>query len=183
MTVSAVAVHTDVERDGKPVVGFGFHSNGRYAQQGILRERIIPRLNAAPPSALLNEDQSNIDPEKAWRVMMSNEKPGGHGDRSVAVGTVDMALWDAVAKLEEKPLYAVLADRYGDGMANAEVPVYAAGGYYYPGKDNSALTGELRSYLDEGYTTVKMKIGGVPLKEDQARIEAVLELLPSGEHL
>jgi D(-)-tartrate dehydratase len=115
--------------------------------------------------------------------MMTNEKPGGHGDRSVAVGTVDMALWDATAKIESRPLYQVLADRYHDGKADPEVSVYAAGGYYYPGKDNSALVDEMRSYLDQGYTTVKMKIGGASLAEDQARIESVLPLLPSGDCL
>src|SRR3954452_11363088 len=125
MTVSAVAVHTDVVRDGKPVVGFGFHSNGRYAQQGILRERIIPRLMQAAPSAVLNESGDNIDPEKAWGVMMTNEKPGGHGDRSVAVGTVDMALWDATAKIEGKPLFQSLSNRYGDGTSDRTVAVYA----------------------------------------------------------
>src|SRR3954467_8127010 len=118
MTVSAVAVHTDVERDGKPVVGFGFHSNGRYAQPGILRERIIPRLMQASPSAVLNENGDNLDPEKAWAVMMTNEKPGGHGDRSVAVGTVDMALWDATAKIRGVPLWRLLADRYRGGEAD-----------------------------------------------------------------
>lgn len=183
MTVSAVAVHTDVVRNGNPVIGFGFHSNGRYAQQGILRERMIPRLLSASSASLLNSEESNIDPEKAWKVMMTNEKPGGHGDRSVAVGTMDMALWDLAAKIEEKPLYQVLADRYRDGTADRSVSVYAAGGYYYPGKDTSALTDEMRSYLDQGYTTVKIKIGGAPLAEDQARIEAVLKLLPSGDHL
>jgi L-alanine-DL-glutamate epimerase-like enolase superfamily enzyme len=183
MTISAVAVHTDVMRDGKPVVGFGFHSNGRYAQQGILRERIIPRLMRAEPAAVLNESGENIDPEKAWTVMMTNEKPGGHGDRSVAVGTVDMALWDAAAKIEGKPLFQVLSDRYRDGTVDRTVSVYAAGGYYYPGKDSSALIDEMRSYLAQGYTTVKMKIGGAPLAHDLERIEAVLKLLPSGEHL
>jgi D(-)-tartrate dehydratase len=182
MTVSAVAVHTDVIRDGKPVIGLGFHSNGRYAQQGILRDRMIPRLLQAPPSALLGED-GNIDPEKAWSVMMKNEKPGGHGDRAVAVGTLDMALWDVAAKIESKPLYQTLADRYGNGAANPCVLVYAAGGYYYPGKDNSALVDEMRSYLDQGYTRVKMKIGSAPLATDKARIEAVLKLLPSGKQL
>ncbi len=183
MTVSAVAVHTDVIRNGKPVVGFGFHSNGRYAQQGILRDRVIPRLMNAQPEALLTSDGANIDPEKAWTAMMTNEKPGGHGERSVAVGTVDMALWDATAKVEDKPLFQVLADRYRDGKTDRIVSVYAAGGYYYPGKDNSALTDEMRSYLDLGYTTVKMKIGGAPLKEDLERIEAVLKLLPAGDCL
>ncbi len=75
--------------------------------------------------------------------MMTNEKPGGHGERSVAVGTIDMAIWDAVAKIEGKPLFQLLADRYGDGKANRQIFVYAAGGYYYPGKDLEALKREM----------------------------------------
>ena len=180
MTVSIVAVHTDAVRNRKPVIGYGFHSNGRYAQQGILRDRLIPRLLAASPETLLDATGENLDPHAGWRVMMSNEKPGGHGERSVAAGTLDMALWDAVAKIEEKPLYRVLADRYNGGHADSDVYVYAAGGYYYPGKDHGALQEEMRSYLAMGYTTVKMKIGGAPLSEDIARIEAVLSILPNG---
>jgi L-alanine-DL-glutamate epimerase-like enolase superfamily enzyme len=183
MTISAVAVHLDVVRNGQRVIGFGFHSNGRYAQQGILRERIIPRLLRAAPDSLLTDNGTNLDPEKGWQTMMMNEKPGGHGDRAVAVATMDMALWDAAAKVEQKPLYQMLAERYGDGRPDRSVPVYAAGGYYYPGKSLSALKDEMRSYLDAGYTNVKMKIGGVALAEDLARMEAVLTLLPSGEHL
>lgn len=183
MTVSAIALHTDVLRNGKPVIGYGFHSNGRYAQQGILRERIIPRLLNAEPAALLDDERENFDPVKAWQVMMKNEKPGGHGDRSVAVGAMDMALWDAAAKIAELPLAQLLARRYGNGEVAERVPVYAAGGYYYPGKDVSALTDEMKSYLDLGYTTVKIKIGGAQLAEDRKRIEAVLKLLPAGDRL
>ena len=183
MTVSIVAVHTDVVRDGKPVIGYGFHSNGRYAQQGILRDRLIPRILAADASSLSDSTGDNLDPHAVWRVMMSNEKPGGHGERSVAAGTLDMAIWDAVAKIEGKPLYRVLADRYNGGAADPDVYVYAAGGYYYPGKDHAALRDEMLSYLAMGYTTVKMKIGGAPLPEDIARIEAVLGILPAGSDL
>ncbi|HEY7304283.1 MAG TPA: mandelate racemase/muconate lactonizing enzyme family protein [Bryobacteraceae bacterium] len=183
MTVSAIALHIDVMRHGKPVIGFGFHSNGRYAQQGILRERVIPRLLRADPAALLDEEGTNFDPERAWRVMMKNEKPGGHGDRAVAVAVMDMALWDVAAKIADLPLAEVLAQRYGNGHVDERVPVYAAGGYYYPGKDISALTDEMKSYLELGYTTVKIKIGGAPLAEDLKRIEAVLKLLPSGDRL
>jgi L-alanine-DL-glutamate epimerase-like enolase superfamily enzyme len=183
MTVSAIAIHTDVFRDGVPVVGYGFHSNGRYAQQGILRERVIPRLLRAPTAALLDAEGANLDPEKAWAVMMTNEKPGGHGDRSVAVGTMDMALWDAAAKIAGQPLSRFLAQRYRDGSVDDHVSVYAAGGYYYPGKGTPALIEEMRSYLDLGYTTVKIKIGGASLAEDIERIEAVLKLLPSGDRL
>jgi L-alanine-DL-glutamate epimerase-like enolase superfamily enzyme len=183
MTLSAVAVLTDVVRDGRIVVGYGFNSNGRYAQSGILQERVIPRLMKAAPSQLLTDDGQNFDPFKAWQIMMTNEKPGGHGERSVAVGTVDMALWDLVGKIENKPLYRVLADRYRGGVVDPEVDVYAAGGYYYPGKGITALQDEIRGYLDLGYDTVKIKIGGASLEEDLQRIEAVLKLVDRGEQL
>lgn len=183
MTVSVIAIVTDVVRQGKPVIGYGFNSNGRYSQSGILSERLIPRLQSAPPEALLADDGENFDPFKAWRIMMTNEKPGGHGERSVAVGVLDMALWDLVAKIEGKPLYRLLADRYREGVADPDVYVYAAGGYYYPGKDVTELQDEIRKYLALGYDTVKMKIGGAPLSEDLRRIEAVLDVVGSGQAL
>ena len=172
MTTSLVAVVTDQVRDGRTVIGYGFNSNGRYGQGGLIRERFVPRLMEAPPASLLDET-GLLDPHRAWAATMSNEKPGGHGERSVAVGTIDMALWDARAKLEGKPLFRLLAER-SNREANPSVFVYAAGGYYYPGKDTGALRAEMRSYLDRGYTVVKMKIGGAPIDEDRARIEAVL---------
>ncbi len=183
MTVSVVALITDVTRDGRRVVGFGFNSNGRYAQQGLLRERFIPRLREAAPGALRNEEGTNFAPARIWDCLMRNEKPGGHGDRSVAVGVIDMAAWDMVAKIEGKPLYRHLADTYRDGRYDEKVFVYAAGGYYYPGKGIRALQAEMRGYLDRGYTTVKMKIGGASLDDDIRRIEAVLEVVGDGRNL
>src|SRR5687768_14842207 len=183
MTVSVVAIITDVVRNGRPVIGYGFNSNGRYAPTGLLRERFIPRLMAAPPDSLLTDDGANLDPHRIWDVLMTGEKPGGHGERSVAVGTIDMAVWDAVAKIEERPLYRVLADRYRGGEVDERVFVYAAGGYYAPGKDLTALQDEMRGYLDMGYSVVKMKIGGASLDEDRRRIEAVLEVTSSGSAL
>jgi len=183
MTVSVVAVNTDVVIDGERVVGYGFNSNGRYAQGCILRDRIIPRVMAAEPGELLNDAEDNLDPLRIWDVMMRNEKPGGHGERSVAVGVVDMALWDAVAKIERKPLHRLLAERYGAGDADERVFVYAAGGYYYPGKDIEQLRDEMQSYLDLGYDVVKIKIGGVELRDDVARIEAIVDLVGSGDRL
>ena len=183
MTLSLVAVVTDVIRDGKPVIGYGFNSNGRYGQGSMIRERFRPRLLEADTQSLMDSNQDNLDPHKIWDCMMTNEKPGGHGERSVAVGTIDMAVWDAVAKIAEKPLFQLLADRYGDGKPNPKIFVYAAGGYYYPGKDLSALQLEMLSYTDRGYNVVKMKIGGASLSEDMKRIEAVLKVLKPGQKL
>ena len=182
MTLSLVAVVTDVVRNGRPVVGYGFNSNGRYGQGSLLRERIFPRLLEADPDALVDEG-GVLDPGRVWQAMMVNEKPGGHGERSVAVGTVDMAVWDAVAKAEGVPLFTLLADRYGGAPPERRVFVYAAGGYYYPGKDLTALQQEMRGYVDRGYTVVKMKIAGAPLEEDLRRIEAVLDVLEPGQSL
>ena len=183
MTASVVAVVTDVVRAGRLVIGYDFNSNRRYAAGGLLRERFIPRVLQADPEALLDDAGANLNPHRIWRVMMTGEKPGGHGERSVAVGTLDMAFWDAVAKIEDKPLYQLLAERYRGGDADRAVFVYAAGGYYQPDKDLSALQDEMRGYLDLGYTTVKMKIGGAPLAEDLRRIEAVLAVVEDGQAL
>jgi L-alanine-DL-glutamate epimerase-like enolase superfamily enzyme len=182
MTCSLVAVVTDVKRNGRTVVGYGFNSNGRYGQGGLIRERFARRVLEADPATLLNDAGDNLDPDRIWAALMRNEKPGGHGERSVAVGTIDMAVWDATAKIVGKPLFRLLAERHGVA-ADPRVFVYAAGGYYYPGKDLGALCREMRSYLDRGYTVVKMKIGGAPVDEDRQRIEAVLKEICSDAQL
>lgn len=183
MTISLVAVCSDIKKNGKPVIGYGFNSNGRYGQGHLIRERFRPRLLEASPEDIINEEGNNFDPHKMWDIMMKNEKPGGHGERSVAVGTIDMAIWDLVSKIEEKPLYQVLAERYGDGQPNRKVFVYAAGGYYWPDQGLSGLTDEIKKYLDLGYSVVKKKIGGASLSEDCKRIEAILDILGPDDQL
>ncbi len=183
MTLSLVAVVTDVVRDGKPVIGYGFNSNGRYGQGALMRERFIPRLLEADPTTYVDENGENLDAHKAWAAMMINEKPGGHGERSVAVGTIDMAVWDAIAKIAGKPLFQLLAERYGNATPDRKVFVYAAGGYYWPGQGIEGLTREMQTYLDRGYSVVKKKIGGASIDEDRERIEAVLKLLGPGQRL
>ena len=143
MTASVVAIVTDAVRDGRRVVGYGFNSNGRYAQAGLLAERFIPRIMEADPATLVDESGANLDPHRIWATAMANEKPGGHGERSVAIGVIDMAVWDAAAKIEGKPLYRLLAERYNEGECDDKVFVYAAGGYYYPGKNVQALQDEM----------------------------------------
>ncbi|MBD3923489.1 mandelate racemase [Nocardioides cavernae] len=176
MDCSVLALVSDVLVDGEPVVGYGFNSNGRYSAGEILRRRILPRLLEADPESLLDET-GGLSPSAAWDVMMRNEKPGGHGERSVAVGVVDMALHDLAAKVAGVPLHRWIAEHYGDGGSDESVFVYAAGGYYAPGKTLGDLRDEMRRFLDAGYEVVKMKIGGADLAEDLRRIEAVIEVL------
>jgi len=183
MTLSVVAVITDVVRDDGPVVGFGFNSNGRYAQGGVLRERLIPRILQAEPESLLDAGGRNFDPARITACMLRNEKPGGHGERAFAVGAIDAAVWDAVAKIEEKPLYKVFSERFNGGRFDRRVKVYPGGGYYDADKGIAGLVDEMQAYRDDGYTLMKMKVGGESLDEDRARIEAVLSVVGGGDNL
>ena len=183
MDCSVVAIKTDIKKDGKFITGYGFHSNGRYAVSELLTKRFIPRLKESKEKDVLNNEGDNFSPEKIWKILMKNEKPGGHGERSTAVGAIDMAIWDIVSKIENLPLYEYLAKKYGDGTFKNKIFVYAAGGYYYPGKDIQMLQDEMKSYMDLGFTTVKMKIGGASLSDDLKRIESVLKLVGDGKNL
>lgn len=183
LDTSAVAVVTDVVRDGEPVAGFGFSSIGRFGQGGLIRERFAPRLLDAAEADLANDRGDNIDPFRAWACMMTGEKPGGHGERCVAVGTLDMAIWDAAAKIAGLPLYRLIESVTGRPAEPSPAHVYAGGGYYYPNDDITRLRDETKAFLDSGFTKLKIKIGGAPLRHDMERIEAVLALLPSGQHL
>lgn len=173
MTVSLVAVIVDCGKSSGPVIGYGFHSNGRYAQGGILRERLFPRLLEASPEEY-GDELCGINPINLSEIAMRGEKPGGHGDRAVAAAALDMACWDAAAKIAGVPLWRLIADQHNNGKSDERVMVYPGGGYYSSGKDLQKLKDEMRGYRSAGYQMVKMKIGGAPLKEDMRRVEAVV---------
>ena len=183
MTTSVVAVITDVVRGGKPVCGFAFNSTGRYACGAQMRERFIPRIMAAAPDTLLDNTGNNLEPDKIVAAMMRREKIGGDAERSIGIGTIDVAVWDAVAKIADKPLHRMLAERFSGGKVPDKVFCYVGGGWYWPGQTIKDLQDEMRRHLDAGYTLVKMKVGGLPLDQDVKRLEAVLEVVGSGEHL
>jgi D(-)-tartrate dehydratase len=184
LDTSIVSVITDAARDGRPVVGYGFASIGRFAQGGLIRERFAPRLLAARDTDVTDEAGTNLDPFRAWNVMMTGEKPGGHGERCVAVGALDMALWDAAAKIAQAPLYQFIANRVASPeVKRPKVSVYAGGGYYYPADDIARLSDELRRLSDLGYKRVKIKIGSAHLTQDLRRIDAAARLLDDPKNL
>ncbi|HEY6832257.1 MAG TPA: enolase C-terminal domain-like protein, partial [Pseudolabrys sp.] len=183
MTTSVVAVITDVIRDGKPVCGFAFNSTGRYACGAQMRARFIPRILAADPETLLDDTGANLDPAKILAVMLKREKAGAHSERSIAIGTIEVAIWDAVAKIVGKPLHVLLAERFNGGRIADKMFCYVGGGWYWPGQTIKDLQDEMRRHLGAGYTMVKMKVGGLPLDEDLRRLEAVLQVVGSGDHL
>src|SRR5450432_3266914 len=132
MTTSIVAVVTDVVHGGRPVAGFAFNSTGRYASGAQMRERFIPRILRADPATLLNDRGDNLEPARVLAAMNTREKIGGDAERSIAIGTIEVAVWDAVAKIADQPLHAVLAQRYSGGRLPGKVFCYVGGGWYFP---------------------------------------------------
>jgi len=183
MTTSVVAVITDVVRDGRPVAGYAFNSTGRYACGAQMRARFIPRILAAKPESLLNAAGDNFEPEKILACMMQREKPGGHTERSVAIGTIEVACWDAVAKIAGEPLHRTLSKKYNKNKKLTKIPCYVGGGWYQPGKGIPDLLDEIRGRLGEGYKTMKIKVGGASIPEDVKRVEAALKVVGSSDHL
>jgi L-alanine-DL-glutamate epimerase-like enolase superfamily enzyme len=181
--VSLVALQTDVIRNGRPVTGFAFNSIGRYAQGGILRDRMIPRLKAAKTQDLLHSSGDSFDAAKVLQTIIRNEKPGGHGDRAAAAAAIELAVWDLNAKLAGEPAHVTIARHFGREGRIDGVNVYAAGGYYYPDENVTKLADEFRSYRELGFDAFKMKIGGAELTKDLARIEAALAVAGEGQRL
>jgi L-alanine-DL-glutamate epimerase-like enolase superfamily enzyme len=182
MTTSVVAVVTDAVRQGKPIIGYAFNSTGRYACGAAMRARFIPRILSAQPDELV-DDAGLIDPDKIVRRMMLREKPGGDAERSVPIGTIETAVWDALAKFLDRPLWHVLAERFHNGAVAPTIPCYVGGGWYRPDGDLAALSDEVKRHLQSGYTHIKIKVGGASVKDDLARIETAIPLLAGPDHL
>ncbi|MGD9925334.1 MAG: enolase C-terminal domain-like protein [Pseudorhodoplanes sp.] len=183
LDTTIVAVLTDHRIGSKPLVGFGFTSIGRFGQDGLIRERFAPRLLSADARSLTHADGLAIDPLRAWSVMMSGEKPGGHGERCVATGALDMALWDLAAKARGLPLFRLLQQEFRRPAGDSEIPVYAGGGYYFPDNDVGRLRGEAEQFRDMGLDAMKIKIGSTDLAADCKRIETVLDVVGGGQGL
>ena len=183
MNTSIVAVISDVIRNGRPLVGYAFNSFGRYGCGALLRERFIPKILDAPPESLLNDSQDNFDAQKIMNCLLARERAGGHAERSIPLGTIEVAVWDLIAKIQDRPLYLTLADFFNNGKSLAKVPCYVGGGWYFPGQTSNDLRQEMLKYLDDGYEMVKMKIGGLTMSEDVSRVETVLSVVSGGNNL
>ncbi len=150
-----------------------------------MRERFIPRIMEARADTLRRRRAAdNLDPHKVWDTMFKNEKPGGHGERSVAIGTIDMAVWDAVAKIEAKPLFQLLAERYGNGTPNTQGLRLCGRRLLLPGPGPRQAQGrDAQLHRPAATRCVKKKIGGDSLDEDLRRIDSILSVLQDGQKL
>ena len=115
-----------------------------------------------------------MDPLDTERIFQKTYVPkfiGRRGTSLKTVSAIDIALWDIKAKVAGMPLYKLL------GAHKEKVECYVAGGYYAPGKGLKELQQEMEEYRSWGVNAVKMKVGGVSLREDAARVKAVREVI------
>jgi len=110
MTTSVVAVTTDVIRNGRPVVGYAFNSTGAMPVALRCWARFIPRIISAPPQELL--DQAGLSIQQVLGCMMQREKPAATPNVSVPIGTIETAVWDALAKILDVRSGMWLAERF-----------------------------------------------------------------------
>jgi len=119
---------------------------------------------------LLGEDPLNV--ERLWEKMYQGSiKHGRKGVVVAGMSGIDIALWDIKARAAKMPLYKLLGGCY------EQIRAYASAGFYAPDKGVKELTAEMASYVKEGFTAVKMKIGRLSPAEDVARVKAVREAI------
>ncbi len=84
---------------------------------------------------------------------------------------IDIALWDLKGKACNLPVWRLL------GAGSKEIHAYASGGYYQQGTPPEAVADEMAGYIEQGFTAVKMKTGGLPLAQDVDRVRRVREAI------
>jgi D(-)-tartrate dehydratase len=178
MTTSIVKV--TIDNGSKLINGYAFNSTGRYACGAQMRNRFIPRILDHNQNDILRSN-GDIDTKKVVKKMLTGEKPGGDMERSVAIGTIEIALWDALAKNYDLPLYKYINNIYPEYNTTNKMFCYVGGGYYDEKKTLDDLAVEVQNNFDNGYRLMKIKVGGAPIKEDIERIERVIKVTGSPE--
>ncbi len=150
------------------VEGIGFCYAG--SSGGSLVAHAVEHLLAP---MLLGSDSLLV--EGLWQRMFQETLLHGRaGSVMRAISILDCALWDLNARAAKLPLYKYL----GAAMEDA-VPAYASGGYYLPGKTPKKLGEEMAGYVKAGFRAVKMKVGRLSPKDEEARVKAARDAIGS----
>lgn len=160
-----------------------------YTDEGIVGEvfggdedqrqaRVVQVVREYFEPLLVGEDARHL--ERLWNKMFNC--PMDLGNRSIhildlnnhaikmqAIACVDMAVWDALGKFYNVPVYKLLGGCYD------KVPIIAIGGYYQEGKGATDIQEEIRYYKAQQLAGVKFKVGRVSVDEDVERVRLARE--------
>jgi L-alanine-DL-glutamate epimerase-like enolase superfamily enzyme len=178
----AAEIIVEIETDDG-LVGIGeIHGRPQPDILQILEHTFKPRLLGLDPleheliwQTLFQTTFSRVSANIASADGQPHFRTSGKPQMMAALAGVDIALWDIKGKALELPLYKLL------GGLHCSVPCYVSGGYYGPAGQASVeqLVEEMTGYVALGFDAVKMKIGGLAIEEDIARVRAVREALPA----
>ncbi|TKB18635.1 MAG: mandelate racemase/muconate lactonizing enzyme family protein [Mesorhizobium sp.] len=151
------------------ITGIGFCYVGHRAG-GLFTQAVADLL----AHRILGEDAHRV--EGLWEEMYQEALLHGRSGTVLrAISAINNAMWDRNARAAGLPLY-----QYIGASARDRVPAYASGGYYLPGKTPADLAEECAGYVANGFTAVKIKVGGgADLVEEEARVRAVRERIGS----
>lgn len=148
------------------VEGIGFCYAG--SSGGTLVAHAVEHLLAP---ILLGRDSLLV--EGLWQRMFEDALLQGRaGSVMRAISILDCAIWDVNARAAKLPLY-----KYLGASVEGAVPAYASGGYYLAGKTPKKLGREMAGYVKAGFKAVKMKVGRLSPKEEEARVKAAREAI------
>ena len=151
--------------DGAGRLGVGeawLHEGGAGAIRSIIEDDLAPLVVGRSPLEARGLTET---------VFRAAELSGRTGASAAAWGALDAALWDLAARQLDLPLADLL------GRAHRRVPVYASAGLYGEGKTPETLGEEVAGWVAQGFTSVKIKVGGASVREDAARVAACREAI------
>ena len=151
-------------KDGIQGIGFcyGGSSAGDIVTRAV-RELLGPKL--------VGQDTFRV--EGLWSEMYQEALLQGRAGAVMrAISILDTAIWDVNARTVGLPLY-----KYLGAVRTDRVPAYASGGYYLDGKPPEKLGEELAGYVAAGFKAVKMKVGRLDPRGEEARIKAAREAI------
>ena len=142
------------------------------------QDRIVALIREHFEPLLVGQDARH--PERLWQMMFDYKVDLGnrsihildlnnHAILMQAIACVDMALWDALGKYYNVPLYKLL------GGYRDKVPIIAIGGYYQEGKGEADIREEILYYKSQGLAGMKFKVGRVTIDEDVERVRIARE--------
>ena len=146
----------------------------RQGQEGL--QAVSDILRHLTP-LVLGEDPFHV--ERIWQELFAltyksvrGVPPLARQQRQVitAISAIDIALWDLMGKATERPVYALLG-----GALHQRLPAYVTGFYYKDGETLDDLRRETAFYLEQGYRTLKVKVGRLTPEADAERIRVIRE--------
>ncbi|MBI5085857.1 MAG: mandelate racemase/muconate lactonizing enzyme family protein [Acidobacteria bacterium] len=157
-----VTIHTE---DGLSGLGFTLGYDGSRAMVSLVDQIFRPILEGADA----------LESERLWAEMYRQSiQAGRRGAALRAISAIDIALWDIRGKAARMPVMELL------GVHSRRLRCYATGGYYREGQSLDDLVRETSAVVEQGFTALKLKVGGMSAREDAARIGAVRRALGDG---